>query len=37
MIQRMENQGAPFRICNALLYYLLHVIVEIKQTKKKVL
>lgn len=32
MIQPMENQGAPFRTWNALLYY--HVIIEIKQKKK---
>lgn len=35
MFHETENQGAPFRTWNALLYYLLHVTVEVKPKKKK--
>lgn len=34
MFHETKNQGAPFRTWNALLYYLLHVTVEVKPKKK---
>lgn len=34
MFHDTENQGAPFRTWNVLLYYLLHVTVEVKPKKK---